>query len=209
MGSIKILIVDDQALNRESLTIMLNLEKDMEVIGAAQDGLEAIFLCKELLPDVVLMDTILPNMDGVTAAQKIKAAWPQTKIIIRVEEQTTSDVVRALEYGAEGYLLKSTHPRHLVNSIRILYSGGSLVTKEMATHLLSLTQKNRHLKPKGKRQKKVDFNNQEELVLKLISKGFKEKEIEDGLFMSSGILKNVISTIFSKFEGKEKINLMT
>jgi DNA-binding NarL/FixJ family response regulator len=207
---IKILIVDEQALNRESLNIILNLEKDMKVVGVAQDGLEAIFLCKELLPDVVLMDTHLPNMDGITASLKIKAAWPKTKIIIRVEEPATSNVLQALENGAEGYLLKSTHPRHLANSIRIVYSGGTLVTKEMASNLLSQTQKNRQgsRPPKGKRQKKVDLSNQEELILQLLSKGFKDREIAEGLFITNGKLKTIISAIFAKIEGKGKINTM-
>lgn len=208
MKFIKILIVDEQALNRESLNIILNLEKDLKVVGLAQDGLEAIFLCKELLPDVVLMDTHLPNMDGVTAAQKIKSVLPKTKIIIRVEEPATSDVLRALENGAEGYLLKSIHPRHIVNGIRMVYSGRTLVTKEMAESLLSQSQKCRQIiRPlKEKRQKKVDLSNQEELVLQLISKGFKEKEIAEGLYITNGKLKNIISTIFAKFEGKGKIN---
>lgn len=210
MEFIKILIVDEQALNRESLNIILNLEKDMNVVGVAQDGLEAIFLCKELLPDVVLMDTHLPNMDGITASKKIKAAWPKTKIILRVKEPATANVLQALENGAEVYLLKSTHPRDLANSIRTVFSGGTLVTREMASSLLSQSQKCRLAgrQPKGKRQKKVDLSNQEELVLQLLSKGFKEREIADGLYITNGKLNTIISAIFAKVEGKGKMNIM-
>ena len=137
MEDIKVLIADDQGLIRESLSIVLNMEDGLNVVGQAEDGEKAMQLCEELSPDVVLMDINMPQMDGVSATETIKKKWPDIKVIILTSYQDVDYVVRALANGAEGYLLKTLHPRSLASSIRLVHSGGTLVTKEMAASLIN------------------------------------------------------------------------
>ncbi|USK70488.1 response regulator [Peribacillus asahii] len=129
MEDIKVLIADDQELIRESLSIVLNMEEQLTVVGLAQDGEEAVRLCEKLVPDVVLMDINMPNMDGVSATKLIKDAWPHIRVIILTSYKDVDYVITALANGAEGYLLKSLHPRSLASSIRLVHSGGTLITK--------------------------------------------------------------------------------
>ena len=132
MDKIKIVIADDQQLIRESLQIVLNLEEDLEVIGVASNGQEVIEFCPKLRPDVILMDIDMPIIDGVEATRLIKEQFPSQKIIILTSYQRIDYVVKALNYKAEGYLLKAIQPKNLAASIRLIYRGESLVSKEMA-----------------------------------------------------------------------------
>lgn len=208
MEDIRVLIVDDQGLIRESLSIVLNMEEGLTVVGQAEDGKVAMQLCEDLLPDVVLMDINMPNMDGVSATKLIKERWPNMKVIILTSYQDVDYVVSALANGAEGYLLKSLHPRSLASSIRLVHSGGTLITKEMAASLISSqmhkedtsTQKNENgmhnlTKIYGLSEREVE-------VLKLLAQGLRNNEISERLFLSGGTVKNYISNIYAKLEVK-------
>ena len=209
MEDIKVLIVDDQELIRESLSIVLNMEEQLTVVGLAGDGNEAIQLCEKLSPDVVLMDINMPNMDGVAATKVIKENWSQTKVIILTSYKDVDYVVSALANGAEGYLLKSLHPRSLANSIRLVHSGGTLITKEMAASLINSQV--------HKEEEASSVNNKDRLqnltqlyglsereveVLKLLAQGLRNSDISERLFLSGGTVKNYISNIYAKLEVK-------
>lgn len=209
MEDIKVLIVDDQELIRESLSIVLNMEEQLKVVGLAEDGTEAIELCEKLIPDVVLMDINMPNMDGVTATKVIKENWSQTKVIILTSYKDVDYVVSALANGAEGYLLKSLHPRSLASSIRLVHLGGTLITKEMAASLIN------NQVHKGEEVPPVDHSDRlqhltqlyglserEVEILKLLAKGLRNNEISERLFLSGGTVKNYISNIYAKLEVK-------
>lgn len=209
MDDIKVLIVDDQELIRESLSIVLNMEEQLTVVGLAGDGNEAIQLCEKFAPDVVLMDVNMPKMDGVAATKVIKDKWPQIKVIILTSYKDVDYVVSALANGAEGYLLKSLHPRSLANSIRLVHSGGTLITKEMAASLINSQV--------HKEEEAPSINNEDQLqnliqqyglsereveVLKLLSQGLRNSDISERLFLSGGTVKNYISNIYAKLEVK-------
>ena len=209
MEDIKVLIVDDQELIRESLSIVLNMEEQLTVVGLAGDGNEAIQLCEKLAPDVVLMDINMPNMDGVAATKVIKDKWPQIKVIILTSYKDVDYVVSALANGAEGYLLKSLHPGSLANSIRLVHSGGTLITKEMAASLINSQV--------HKEEEASSINNEDRLqnltqlyglsereveVLKLLAQGLRNSDISERLFLSGGTVKNYISNIYAKLEVK-------
>jgi DNA-binding NarL/FixJ family response regulator len=209
MGDIKVLIADDQGLIRESLSIVLNMEEQLTVVGLAEDGTEAVQLCESLSPDVVLMDINMPNMDGVSATKWIKEKWPHIKVIILTSYQDVDYVVSALANGAEGYLLKSLHPRSLASSIRLVHSGGTLVTKEMAASLISshLQKEDVVLEEKNREDKQnlihhYGLSEREVEVLKLLAKGLRNNEISERLFLSGGTVKNYISNIYAKLEVK-------
>lgn len=209
MEDIKVLIVDDQGLIRESLSIVLNMEEQLKVVGLAKDGNEAVQMCESLLPDVVLMDINMPNLDGVSATKVIKEKWPGIKVIILTSYQDVDYVVSALANGAEGYLLKSLHPRSLASSIRLVHSGGTLITKEMASSLIS-SQLHRggdlSLAKSGKSAQNLTqlygLSEREVEVLKLLADGLRNNEISERLYLSAGTVKNYISNIYAKLEVK-------
>lgn len=209
LKDIKVLIVDDQELIRESLSIVLNMEEQLTVVGLAEDGNAAVKLCESVGPDVVLMDINMPNMDGVTATKVIKEKWPQIKVMILTSYKDVDYVVSALANGAEGYLLKSLHPRSLASSIRLVHSGGTLITKEMAASLINNQVHKEEEVPSVHNEDRLQqliqlygLSEREVEVLKLLAKGLRNSDISERLFLSGGTVKNYISNIYAKLEVK-------
>jgi DNA-binding NarL/FixJ family response regulator len=209
MGDIKVLIADDQGLIRESLSIVLNMEEGLNVVGQAEDGEKAIQLCEKLAPDVVLMDINMPHLDGVSATKSIKEKWPNIKVIILTSYQDVDYVVSALSNGAEGYLLKTLHPKSLASSIHLVHSGGTLVTKEMASSLINHQLHKTDDATVSKNEYGVQklntlygLSEREVEVLKLLALGLRNNEISERLFLSNGTVKNYISNIYAKLEVK-------
>lgn len=136
MQKIRILIVDDQELILESLHIVLSLEEDFEIVGLAKNGEEAIEGSKQFQPDIVLMDINMPVMDGVAATSRIKQQIPAIKIIMLTSYKEVDYVLTALSHGAEGYLLKAIRPKELAAGIRVVHTGGTLISQEVAAKLI-------------------------------------------------------------------------
>lgn len=195
----RILIVDDQELIRESLSIVLGMEEDIEVAGMAPNGQIAVEMCEKLQPDVVLMDIHMPVMDGIIATRKIKNSWPQVRVIILTTFQELDYVVEALDIGAEGYLLKAIHPKDLAAGIRLVNRGGTLISQEMARMLASQLK---HSEPKSL---KHGLSEREQQVLECLSQGLSNRETAEKLFLSEGTVKNYISSIYSKLEVRDRL----
>jgi DNA-binding NarL/FixJ family response regulator len=136
MKEIKLLLADDQDLIRESLHIVLDMDPDIEVVALAENGEAAVAACRDKQPNVVLMDIHMPVMDGVEATKRIKAQWPETRVIIVTTFQEVGYVVEALGAGAEGYLLKAIHPKDLVAGIKWVHRGGTLIPQDIARLLV-------------------------------------------------------------------------
>ena len=198
---IKVLIVDDQELIRESLSIVLGGEADLEIVGVAEDGKVAVAMANQLLPDLVLMDIHMPVMDGVAATRQIKSQFPDVKVIILTTFQELEYVREALATGAEGYLLKAIHPRDLAAGIRLVHHGGTLITQEIAKQLIA-DWINPLEQPKAEKNKKTNYGlTERELdVLKELAQGASNREIARKLFLTEGTVKNYISNIYSKLE---------
>ncbi|MGG3564461.1 response regulator transcription factor [Neobacillus rhizosphaerae] len=198
---IKVLIVDDQELIRESLSIVLGGEADFDIVGVAEHGLMALEQSKTLSPDLILMDIHMPLMDGVEATRQIKSQFPSIKVIILTTFQELEYVREALATGAEGYLLKAIHPRDLAAGIRLVHHGGTLITQEIAKQLIAdwITPSERLKTEKGKKGS-YGLTEREIEVLEELSKGAANREIARKLFLTEGTVKNYISNIYSKLE---------
>jgi DNA-binding NarL/FixJ family response regulator len=197
MEKIKVLIADDQELILESLHIVLSMEDDLEIVGLAKNGEEALKDCEQFLPDIVLMDINMPVMDGVAATALIKDRIPATKIIMLTSYKEVEYVLSALSYGAEGYLLKALHPKDLAAGIRVVQAGGTLISQEMAGKLIKSINNAAPAK-----NNEFGLTAREIEVLHKLASGLRNQDIAEALYLSEGTVKNYISTIYSKLNVK-------
>jgi len=207
MIMIKAAIVEDQAILRKSLKIVIENISDIEIVGTAENGEEAITLCERQSLDVLLMDIQMPVMDGVKATDVIKKRWPNIKVIILTTFQDVTHVLNALNAGAEGYILKAVDPEFLVQGIKMVYHGGSLIPQQLAKEVFGQIQlnNNSHSDPDvDSANHPYDLNHQEIKVLKCLTKGLSNKDISAKLFLSMGTVKNYVSTIYSKLNVKNR-----
>ncbi|SEN62062.1 two component transcriptional regulator, LuxR family [Paenisporosarcina quisquiliarum] len=193
MAKIKVLLADDQELILESLHIVLSMEEDLEIVGLAKNGEEAIKGCEQYHPDIVLMDINMPVMDGVAATAMIKERIPAIKVIMLTSYREVEYVLAALSHGAEGYLLKAIHPRDLAAGIRVVHAGGTLITQEMASKMIKSMNNNSSTK-----SNEYGLSTREIEVLHKLALGLRNQDIAEALFLSEGTIKNYISTIYSK-----------
>ena len=189
---IDIVLADDQPLVRESLRLLLGEERDFRLRTAA-NGRQALELCFAEPPDIVLMDIHMPEMDGLEATRQIKEKWPETKVIIITTFEEIHYAAESLRLGAEGYLLKTLHPKELAATIRLVYGGGTLISQEVAQQLFSEPQPGAPLNP-------YDLTGRELEVLKGLTEGLKNKQIAQQLHLSEGTVRNYISSVYLKLQ---------
>lgn len=196
MGNIKVLLVDDQELILESLNIVMSMEEDLQIVGLAENGEEALKGCEQLMPDIVLMDINMPVMDGVTATALIKQRFPAIKIIMLTSYKEVDYVLEALSHGAEGYLLKALHPKDLAAGIRVVQAGGTLISQEMASKMIkSINHTTRIHNEFGLTVREIE-------VLQKLASGLRNQDIAEAMYLSEGTVKNYISAIYSKLNVK-------
>jgi DNA-binding NarL/FixJ family response regulator len=187
-GSIRILISDDHPVVRAGLRGMINGEPGFEVIGEAENGKEAIALTGELKPDIILMDLRMPEMDGVTAIGHIKADYPHINILVLTTYESDADILRAIETGATGYLLKDTPREELFGAIRMVAEGKSPLDPGVATRIM---QRIRGSDEEGLSTREIE-------VLELVARGTSNKEIAKQLWVSETTVKSHMLHIFDK-----------
>ena len=206
---IKILIADDQDLIRESLKIVLDMNKDMEVIGLAEDGVKVLELVKKNLPDVILMDVRMPELDGVLCTKAVKEKYPDVKIIILTTFDDDEYVFYALKYGASGYLLKGCSVQELTESIHTVMNGGSILNAGVITKVVKLfnqlAQVNIAMELDGRSIK--ELNRTEKNIASLVGRGLSNKEIAEKLFLSEGTVRNALSAALSKLNLRDRTQL--
>lgn len=208
MSGIKLVIADDQELIRESLSIVLDMDDEIEIVGLAENGVEAIELCEQFKPSTILMDINMPEMDGISATKIIKQRWPDIRVIILTTFQEINHVMEALTIGAEGYLLKAIHPKDLLAGIKLIHKGGTLLPQDLARLLVQ--QINNHETPAiQENKKKYDLTEREEEVLECIAQGLSNKQIAEKLFLSEGTVKNYISSIYHKLDVRDRFQAAT
>jgi len=193
----QVIICDDQALIRDSLAMLLNLEKDIEVVGQAEDGLEGVELTEQHQPDLVLMDLKMPGMNGVEATRQIHARWPGIKVLVLTTYDDDEWVFDAIRAGASGYLLKDTPRDEVIKAVRGTVEGKSFVDPAVAGKLMhQVTSRQTQLSAaitNRLTEREVD-------VLKLLAKGFTNAEIAGRLYLSEGTVRNHVSAILAKLD---------
>ncbi|HZP96519.1 MAG TPA: response regulator transcription factor [Candidatus Limnocylindria bacterium] len=198
---VRVLIADDHAVVRSGLRSILDSEDDIEVVGEASDGHQALELAQELLPDVILMDINMGDWDGVTATRRVRNSVPSARVIVLTNYDEDNLVFSSIRAGASGYLLKEVSAHQLTNAIRTVADGFSLIYPSVARRVLDEFGRLRvgSAQP-DEDQGYADLTPREREVLKLIASGRANKEIGTELGISERTVKTHISNIFSKLQ---------
>jgi two-component system, NarL family, response regulator LiaR len=193
METITVMLIDDHRVVRQGLRDFLELQEDIEVVGEAANGEEGVQLARELLPEVVLMDLVMPGIDGVEATRQLKAASPSSKVIVLTSFADDNKVFPAIKAGAISYLLKDISPEDLAHAIRAAQRNEAVLHPEVAAKLMQ-----EFSTPRANEAPVEQLTPREMDVLRLIAKGKSNKEIADALIVSEKTVKSHVSNILSK-----------
>jgi DNA-binding NarL/FixJ family response regulator len=199
---IRVLIVDDHALFRRGLEMVLAEEADIELVGEASDGAEAIEKAGEALPDVVLMDIRMPRSSGIEACRAMKDVAPSTKIVMLTISDEEGDLFEAIRAGASGYLLKDIPYDEVADVVRAVHDGQSLINPSMAAKLLTefAALAKREESERTERVPAPRLTDREIEVLKLVARGMNNRDIAKELFISENTVKNHVRNILEKLQ---------
>lgn len=210
---IRLLVVDDQPVVRRGLALMLSMEPDMEVVGEAADGVEAIDQARRVRPDVVLMDLHMPRKGGVGATREITATLPQTRVLVLTTLEAEQSVFDAVRAGAMAYLLKDATEREVVDTVRAVHRGESRLTPQVARKVLDEFRRMGEASPPASLPAETPeddtaaLTDKESKVLQLIAEGKSNKQIGTMLFLAEGTVKNYVSRIMAKLHASSRTEL--
>jgi DNA-binding NarL/FixJ family response regulator len=193
-SKIRVLIVDDHAVVRTGLKVFFDLQPDIEVVGEASDGSEGVAMARRLEPDVVLMDLLMPNMDGITAIGRIKAERTETEIVTMTSFIEEEKVTSALEAGASGYVLKDAEADEVAQAIRAAFAGEVHLDPAVAR----LLAQRMRTKPSPGDSLVEPLTDREKDVLRLLGQGMSNKEIGSTLFITERTARTYVSNILGK-----------
>ena len=193
---IRVMVVDDQRLFTRGLSGLLELLPGVEVVGVAYDGEEAVALCREREPDVVLMDISMPRMDGISATREIRDLLPQTAVIILTGHEEDEYVFEGIKAGAQGYLLKDSEPEDLSRAIHTVYAGNTIIAPDLAQKMLNTFEagsraRNARLAPPPLTDRELE-------VIKALARGMSDRQIAQSLAISEKTVRNHTSNIYRK-----------
>jgi DNA-binding NarL/FixJ family response regulator len=203
--SVRVLLVDDQALFREALATLLAVREDVEVVGEAGNGDEALRRAAELEPDVVLMDLRMPVLDGIAATRRLRVEQPDVKVIALTTFDDDEDVFAALRAGAVGYLLKDISSARLVEAVHAAACGESVLQPSVAAKVVARFAQLPDTAPAPRPQPLVDPLSERELeVLRLLADGGSNREIAAALFLAEGTVKNHVTNVLAKLGARDR-----
>ncbi|WP_409483558.1 response regulator [Arsenicicoccus dermatophilus] len=197
---IRVLVADDHVLYRRGLEMVLAQEPDIEIVGEAGDGAEAVQLAEELVPDIVLMDVRMPRLSGSEATARVRASVPSVKVVMLTMSDEHQDLYESVRAGATGYLLKDVPGEEIADGIRQAAAGQSLISPPMASKLL---QEFAHLIKREDERPAMPvprLTDRELQVLKLVARGLANKDIATELFISENTVKNHVRNILEKLQ---------
>lgn len=197
--TIKIVLVDDHHVVRKGLALLLNSHPDMSVIGEGTNGKEAIELAKKLTPEIMIMDLLMPVMDGIDATKHIVETIPNVKVLILTSMSDQDHTIPALDAGASGYLLKESDPEELILAIKKAVNGEIYIHSKITAELMTVLQTN-----KSKQNSLESLTQREKEVLKEITNGKSNKEIASALYITEKTVKTHVSNILSKLELQDR-----
>lgn len=196
---IRVMIVDDHDIVRRGLSMFLNGFDDLMLVGEAANGPDAIRTCNEVQPNIVLMDMMLPDTDGVTLTRAIKAQNAAVKVVMLTSSKDADLIQAALQAGAIGYMLKNISVEEMVNTIRMAHAGKAVLAPEAAQVLINLASQPRNA------PLSYNLTERERTVLHLMVEGLNNQEIADQMFVSRATVKAHVSTILSKLGVQNRI----
>ena len=199
--TIRVMLVDDHTMVRKGLSLFLKAFDDLELVGEAENGVDAISLCENILPDVILMDMVMPDMDGVTAIRTICRKFPQVQVIALSSFKEGDLVSNALKAGAIGYLLKDVSANELARAIRAAHSGRTTLSPDAAQALVQTANKSS--------EPSFDLTERELEVLALMVEGLNNTQIAGKLGVSPSTIKSHVSNILSKFNVASRTEAVT
>ena len=196
----RILLVDDHALFREGLAGIIAAQPDMEVVGEARDGLEAVIKAQALKPDLVLMDVQMPGLNGLDATRQIKQALPETTVVMLTVRDDDDKLFTALKYGAQGYLLKDIRSHDMLALLRGALRGEAALNPRMAGLVLAEFRRLSRQAPLDEQEGEAALTRREQEVLELAARGASDKEIAEALVISLYTVKSHMRNILAKLQ---------
>ncbi len=197
---IRVLLADDHQLVRSGLAALLAGSEDIDVVGTAANGAEAVEMAREFTPDVVLMDLVMPGMDGVEATRRLVADLPEVQVVVLTSFSDQERIIAALDAGAIGYLLKDVDPAELVRGVRAAARGESPLHPKAARSLLSSRTENR-----GPERSNVELTPREAEVLSLLRQGLANKQIARALGISQATVKAHLTSVFQRIGVTDRV----
>jgi NarL family two-component system response regulator LiaR len=204
---IRVLVVDDHAIVRHGLCRLIELQDDMDVVGEGANGFEAVALADRLNPDVILLDLLMPEMDGVEATRRILERSPQSRVLILTSFGEDDKVFPAIRAGAQGYLLKDIQPRQLVQSVRETYQGKAQLHPDITRRLMDAVSGEVPLEPAKPVPPSKDLEGltgREREVLDLIARGLSNREIAEQMVISEKTVKTHVSNLLDKLDLEDR-----
>ena len=198
MERLRVLLADDHALFREGLAGIIARQPDMEVVGEAGDGLEAIVKARELVPDLILMDVTMPGCDGIEATRRIKQELPAVTIVMLTVRDEEEKLFQAIKSGAQGYLLKDIHAREMLDLLKGAVRGEAAITPVLAGRMLEEFRRLGQLAHEIPEEESVVLTRREQEVLSLVAEKATDREIAEALSVSLSTVKSHIRNILAK-----------
>ncbi|GEC88988.1 MULTISPECIES: response regulator [Brevibacillus] len=203
MNAYRVLIADDHPMARMAIRSLLDPDPSFEVIGEAQNGEEAFLLCGQIQPDLVLMDINMPKWSGLEATREVKKAYPHIKVVILSVSDDVADLITAIQFGAQGYLLKNLEPDDWINYLHALLGEDSELTREMATRLM---YRFRQEEATDEMVPDVLTPREREIVM-YVGAGKTNREISEALIIAENTVKNHLKNILEKLQLANRVQL--
>ncbi|OIK04288.1 DNA-binding response regulator [Bacillus sp. MUM 116] len=207
----KIIIVDDQAMVREGLRMILGMHEEIDIVGEAANGEELLALLKNNLPDVILMDIRMPVMNGIDTLKAVKETYPSVKVIILTTFNEDEYIFNGLKFGADGYILKDSNSKEIIKAIKAACEGNMLLHSQVSTKISKVLQSMEQaslVENRIKERLQNILTSREIEVVELVLQGKSNKQIGGALFLTEGTVKNYISRILDKLDLNNRTELV-